>query len=106
MAAEPFRERFRAQLMLALYRSGRQADALNVYRRTRALLVEEFGIEPTAALHELERAILTKDLSLDLDQAAARSTPTGAILVLPSALTRLDELLTLAEPLASQRHES
>ena len=102
VAAEPFRERFRAQLMLALYRSGRQADALNVYRRTRALLVEEFGIEPTAALHELERAILTKDLSLDLDQAAARSTPTGAILVLPSALTRLDELLTLAEPLASQ----
>jgi DNA-binding SARP family transcriptional activator len=102
VAAEPFRERFRAQLMLALYRSGRQADALNVYRRTRALLVEEFGIEPTAALHELERAILTKDPSLDLDQAAARSTPTGAILVLPSALTRLDELLTLAEPLASQ----
>jgi DNA-binding SARP family transcriptional activator len=43
----PLRERFRGQLMLALYRSGRQAEALEVYRKTRAALVDEFGIEPT-----------------------------------------------------------
>ena len=62
----PLRERFRAQLMLALYRSGRQAEALAVYRRTREKLVEEFGIEPTAALRRLEHAILAQDHSLDL----------------------------------------
>jgi DNA-binding SARP family transcriptional activator len=102
VAAEPHREHYCAQLMLALYRSGRQADALAVYRRTRAMLVEEFGIEPTAALRELERAILTQDPELDLEHTAARSTPTGAILVLPSAVSRLDGLQALAEPLASR----
>jgi DNA-binding SARP family transcriptional activator len=101
VAAEPLRERFRAQLMLALYRSGRQADALNVYRRTRDVLVDEFGIEPTPALRELERAILTQAPSLDLEHAPARSMPSGAILVLPSSLTRLDGLLAFGEPLAS-----
>jgi DNA-binding SARP family transcriptional activator len=100
VAAEPLREHLRVQLMLALYRSGRQADALDVYRRTRDLLVEEFGIEPTAALHDLERAILTHDPELDLEHPAARSSAAGAILVLPSAVSRLDGLLALAEPLA------
>jgi DNA-binding SARP family transcriptional activator len=63
--AEPYRERLRAQLMLALYRSGRQADALDVYRRTRETLIDELGIEPGAALQELERAILRHDSSLE-----------------------------------------
>ena len=67
VAEHPLRERFRGQLMLALYRSGRQAEALSVYRRARETLVEEFGIEPTPALRELERAILTQDPSLDLE---------------------------------------
>ncbi|MFI0405838.1 AfsR/SARP family transcriptional regulator [Actinomadura sp. 3N508] len=67
LAAEhPLRERFRAQLMLALYRSGRQAEALQVYRDTRRTLTEELGIEPGAALRRLEAAILANDPSLDL----------------------------------------
>jgi DNA-binding SARP family transcriptional activator len=61
---EPFRERFRAQLMLALYRSGRQADALEVYRQTRERFVEELGLDPSPELQELEAAILRHDESL------------------------------------------
>ncbi|HEY2373480.1 MAG TPA: BTAD domain-containing putative transcriptional regulator [Gaiellaceae bacterium] len=62
----PLRERLRAQLMLALYRSGRQADALSAYQRARTTLVEELGIEPGDALRRLERAILAHDPSLEL----------------------------------------
>jgi DNA-binding SARP family transcriptional activator len=57
----PSRERLHAQQMLALYRSGRTADALEAYRRVRRKFVDEFGIEPGAKLRELERAILTDD---------------------------------------------
>jgi DNA-binding SARP family transcriptional activator len=64
VAQEPLRERPRAQLMLALYRSGRQAEALERYRSGRQLLVEELGIEPGPALQELERAILRQDAAL------------------------------------------
>ena len=63
---EPLRERPRAQLMLALYRSGRHADALDVYQRTRAMLVDELGIEPSGSLQELQRSILRQDPGLDL----------------------------------------
>ena len=62
----PLRERLRAQLMLALYRSGRQADALAAYRDARRSLVETLGIEPALALRQLERAILDQDPALDL----------------------------------------
>ena len=65
-AEQPLRERLRGQLMLALYRSGRQAEALEVYRTTREVLVEELAIEPGPALHSLEQAILRQDASLDL----------------------------------------
>ncbi|MEA2418726.1 MAG: hypothetical protein QOE60_932, partial [Thermoleophilaceae bacterium] len=56
IAEYPFRERLRAQLMLALYRSDRQADALQAYQNARRKLVEELGIEPGERLRELERA--------------------------------------------------
>ena len=62
---EPFRERLCGQLMLALYRSGRQAEALELYQRTRARFVDELGIEPTPRLRELEQAILRQDPELD-----------------------------------------
>jgi DNA-binding SARP family transcriptional activator/ABC-type oligopeptide transport system substrate-binding subunit/streptogramin lyase len=64
----PHRERLRAQLMLALYRSGRQAEALRVYSDTRKSLVDELGIEPGQPLRELEQAILRQDPSLDLSK--------------------------------------
>jgi DNA-binding SARP family transcriptional activator/ABC-type transport system substrate-binding protein len=60
-----FREGFRGQLMLALYRSGRQAEALGVYQQARAVLVGELGIEPGQPLRELQQAILRQDESLD-----------------------------------------
>jgi len=65
---EPLRERLRAQLMLALYRCGRQAQALDAYRSARRALVEELGIEPGKRLQELEQAILRQDASLDLPE--------------------------------------
>jgi DNA-binding SARP family transcriptional activator/tetratricopeptide (TPR) repeat protein len=61
---QPLRERLRGQLMLALYRSDRQADALAVYRELRELFDEELGLEPAPALRELEAAILRQDPSL------------------------------------------
>jgi DNA-binding SARP family transcriptional activator len=64
VAAEPLRERPRAQLMLALHRSGRRADALEVYRQTRRLMVDELGLEPSEELRTLERTILEGDRGL------------------------------------------
>ncbi len=73
---EPFRERVAGLLMVALYRSGRQADALEAYRRTRARLVDELGIEPGEELQELHRAILRHDDSLVVPRPPAPSAPT------------------------------
>ena len=67
---EPLHEAFRGQLMLALYRSGRQADALAVYRSTQELLDEELGLEPSRALRDLERRILAHDPTLLPEEAA------------------------------------
>ena len=67
--------------MLALYRSGRQAEALAAYQRARRVLVDELGIEPGRSLRELEQAILEQDPRLDLavgDEAAARTRSRGA----------------------------
>ena len=61
---EPLRERFRAQLMLALYRAGRQAEALEAYRYARSSLLDELGIEPGSELQQLERQILNQDPGL------------------------------------------
>jgi DNA-binding SARP family transcriptional activator len=78
VADEPLRERPRWQLMLALYRSGRQADALLVHREGRARRVDELGIEPGRELQELERAILRQDEQLAGPHR--RDTARGAIL--------------------------
>jgi YVTN family beta-propeller protein len=64
IAEHPYRERLRAQLMLALYRSGRQAEALEAYQHARRALVDELGIEPSEELQELEKKILTHDKEL------------------------------------------
>jgi WD40 repeat protein/DNA-binding SARP family transcriptional activator len=65
IAAEPLRERLHAQRMLALYRAGRQSDALDAYRRARETLVEQIGVEPGPELQRLQAAILDQDPSLD-----------------------------------------
>ena len=67
VAQHPYRERLRAQLMLALYRSGRQAEALRVYRQARRILADELGLEPSHELKQLEQAILRHDATLEVE---------------------------------------
>ena len=71
----PMRERLRAQLMLALYRSGRQAEALQAYQDIRRALATEAGLEPGPALRDLERAILHQDVALAPAERPAAHTP-------------------------------
>src|SRR3954452_20349864 len=78
-SAHPWRERLHAQLMLALYRSGRQADALEAYRHAREVLVERLGIEPGAELHDLHEAILAHELAIDAPTTDGRRAPPGAL---------------------------
>ena len=73
----PFRERLWAQLMVALYRSGRQRDALAAYQRARSVLVDELGIEPGPELRRLEAAILDQDPALDLPGQPNPRSPTA-----------------------------
>ena len=106
----PLREQLREQLMLALYRSGRQAEALHAYRRARELLVREFGIEPAPALQQLERRILVQDPALDVPPAAPRRLGTSvaadrSVLVVGAAEDDLEPPLSLAEPLAASGRE-
>jgi DNA-binding SARP family transcriptional activator len=70
IAANPFRERLRGFLMLALYRAGRRADALEAYRKTRSLFAEELGLEPGPGLRQLEAAIFREDPGLELKAPA------------------------------------
>ena len=74
----PLREHLHAQLMLALYRCGRQADALAAYQNARRVLVEQLALEPSAPLRQLERAILRQEASLDLEATIAARAPSVA----------------------------
>jgi DNA-binding SARP family transcriptional activator/ABC-type transport system substrate-binding protein len=76
----PFRERSRGQLMLALYRAGRQAEALRVYGETRRKFAEELGIEPGQQLRELEQAILRQDPALDAARPGAATRKRRALI--------------------------
>ena len=75
VAENPYRERLCGQLMLALYRSGRQADALDVYRRTRRRMADELGLEPGPALQELEQAILRHQPTLSTKASPGVAEP-------------------------------
>jgi DNA-binding SARP family transcriptional activator len=92
----PVRERLRTQLMLALYRCGRQADALTAYQAARQLLVAELGIEPSDELRELEQAILRQDPQLKVPsspiateaEAETRAGLRAALAVVPTSTRR------------------
>jgi predicted ATPase/DNA-binding SARP family transcriptional activator len=110
VAAEPFRERLREQLVLALYRSGRQQDALDAYQDARRSL-DELGVEPGSALRELERAVLRHDPELAPEAPAEAprlrlpAAPTGLVgrrleLTAVEAILRREDvrLVTLTGP--------
>ena len=94
VAEHPLRERLRMYLMRALYRSGRQAEALAAYQDARSVLVDELGIEPSTELQEVERAILRHDPSLDVEAPAPAER---SILVAITDETRVAALLAVAE---------
>jgi DNA-binding SARP family transcriptional activator/class 3 adenylate cyclase len=101
----PLRERVRGQLMLALYRAGRQTDALAAYQAAREQLVDEFGIDPSAPLTELERRILQQDSALALPQRAVAAydaaTPRRTLLVVSQSSRDLDAVTELATAITS-----
>ena len=98
-ADHPLREHLRAQLMVALYRSGRQSDALDVYRATRRTLVETFGIEPGQPLRDLEAAVLRQDASLD-SVARVSTDVVRNVLVVCSEENALDALVAIGGAIA------
>jgi YVTN family beta-propeller protein len=104
----PLRERVRGQLMLALYRCGRQADALKGYRDARVQLLDELGLEPGRALQGLERAVLAHDAALDLSapyperevSAGAGRRRRGGLLIAAGGAMLLAALIALAVTIA------
>lgn len=99
VGTHPYRERLWAQLMLALYGSGRQSEALDAYRRLRLLLGEELGIEPSRELKELEERILLQDPNLS---PGARA-PTNLSAPLSTFVGRTDEMANVRDLLARAR---
>ena len=103
VSEHPLRERLRRQLVLALYRCGRQAEALDAYRAAREMLDEELGLEPTPALRELEQAILTHDAGL---RAPAAPGPSASRVPAPPTPTigRDEDRRVIAELLQREDH--
>jgi DNA-binding SARP family transcriptional activator len=106
VGGQPLRERFKYQLMLALYRSDRQADALEAYQAARRELSDGLGLEPSESLKQLEAAILRQEAELGPPtvSVAAPAIPVQsqerALLVAPCALDALDGLLSVSGSLA------
>jgi DNA-binding SARP family transcriptional activator len=106
VAVHPLRERLRELLMLALYRAGRQAEALEQFRVARGTLRDELGLEPGAALQELHRAILRHDRAIELPRAAPESLPAAILFAIltpsqPGDAAQVRELLVEAAEAAS-----
>jgi WD40 repeat protein/DNA-binding SARP family transcriptional activator len=97
LADNPLRERLHAQRMLALYRCGRQGEALEAYRSARATLVDEIGVEPAPELRRLHEAILRQDPSLDVEPAPAALQPELDATALPPLIGRDGELQRLRD---------
>jgi len=95
----PLRERLRGQLMLALYRSGRQAEASELFHKTRALLIEELGMEPGPGLQRLFKAILNQEVSV----APARSRTDNLPTALTTFIGRTEEVHDVKERLSGVR---
>jgi len=98
----PYDEQLHGQLILALYRTGRQADALAVYQRLRRTLNKELGIDPSQALRDLEAAVLRQDHALELVPPAVALTAAPAIPAIPAALA-VPAQLPLAVPAVAGR---
>src|SRR4051812_43488135 len=101
-AGHPLRERLHGQLMLALYRDGRQSEALEAHREIRRRLVDEIGLEPGPALRDLEQRILDQDPGLDPAPRPAPVRPAATRVVLVHAGAEADAVCALIEPLARQ----
>lgn len=99
-AEQPLRERFHAQVMLALYRCGRRSEALAAYGHARAIIVEELGVEPGTELQELHQRILAADPALSVSERAAHLGTPDVPRQLPAAVEdftgRVDELAQLS----------
>jgi DNA-binding SARP family transcriptional activator len=103
IAEHPYRERLRAQLMLALYRSDRQAEALQAYQDARRTLVDELGIEPGQRLRDLEQAILAQDEALAMPVALPPERTAAAPVTLPLPLATATPFVAREAELARLR---